>query len=104
MDIDRYVVYSNMGLIAVFDKKEQRQLKEEEIQKLEEEYISKRKRYVSTITVYNYGLTPEFAFSEASKMCSILNDKFDCRASVEQMHEQPSGTLSSTKININKFK
>lgn len=60
------------------------------------------KRAISTITVYVYGDTPQQQFDESKKMIDLLNDKFDCQASIEQMHTAPFGKIgASEKININ---
>ena len=64
----------------------------------------KKIRYVSTITVYTYGDTPEEAFNEAQSICEEINHKYDGQAKVEKLHAQPFGTLVSKEININNLK
>lgn len=61
-------------------------------------------RHVATITVYTYGDDPKKALEEAENICDEINHKYDSQAKVEQLHEQPFGTLESKKIDIQKLK
>jgi hypothetical protein len=61
-------------------------------------------RYVSTITLYTYGDTPDEALQEGQMICAEINNKYDSRASVEKLHLQPFGTMQSKEININNLK
>lgn len=53
------------------------------------------KRGVATITVYVNGETNQELYNEARKIAKTINNKFDCRASVETLHDAPFGKIGS---------
>lgn len=60
-------------------------------------------RYVSTVTFYTYGYTPEEAFFAADTICSNLRTSHDNNAEVEKFHRQPFGTAISEEIDFKKL-
>lgn len=65
---------------------------------------TKKERFITTITVYSFGENEEEAFNESQKMCDQLNQKYDCRADIEQMCKNEFGKTKSFPIDISKLK
>jgi len=63
------------------------------------------KRGIATITIYVYGDTDQDKFNDGQEIVKHINDKFDCRATIEQLHNAPFGEIGSAKeIDLNTIK
>lgn len=66
--------------------------------------MSNTKRVVATISVYTYGELDQHCFDEAKQMCKMLNEEYDCHATVDELVEVPKGTIGeSRKIDKSKL-
>lgn len=63
--------------------------------------MNKEERYVSVVSLYVYGKDKHKALEEANQFCKELNQKYDCRASVDELYYTPSG-FAGTKIPVEK--
>ena len=57
-----------------------------------------KKRYVAVIDFYINADNDNQALKEAEKIARALDVKFDNKASVIELYEQPFGTMSNRKI------
>lgn len=53
------------------------------------------KRGIATITIFVNGENNQELLNEARKVAKSINNKFDCRASVETLHDAPFGKIGS---------
>lgn len=62
------------------------------------------KRYVATFTVHVYDKNDKKAFIQARKMARKIDTKFGGNCELEQLAEQPFGTIGSREIDVQQLK
>lgn len=62
------------------------------------------RRFITTLTFYSYGKTPQEAFNEAKKIADRINGEHDNQAEIEQFHENNYGKLITEKMDVQKLK
>lgn len=60
----------------------------------------KEKRYIATIEIYVYAEDDKQALIASRQITRKLNDNYDCRAKVSELHESPFGKLVTKEINV----
>lgn len=63
-----------------------------------EDSTTNKKRYIVTLSMYMYAKDDSSIKNKAEKFVTAINQKYDNRASIDSIYEQPFGKLTNRKI------
>lgn len=62
--------------------------------------MSEKKRYIATFTMYIHAKDDEKATKKAVKIAKKIEKKFEGCFDLEELNEQPFGSMDSRKVNF----
>ena len=60
----------------------------------------KEKRYVVTVSLYMWAESDDEVNKQAEVLAKSINDKHDARCSVDEIVEQPQGTIGNREVKV----